>query len=557
MGGNVESLREWMSSQTDAPEEMLRQLAYTLSSRRSHFPVRTSWIASTPEEFLAAASNTVKKPIQIQTAKSRLTFILTGQGAQWFAMGRELLNTRSKFTESLHTSERLLNKLGVSWSLLEELSRDEHDSRINQSEIAQPSSTALQIALVDLLDSFGIRPNAVLGHSSGEIAAAYAAGALSHESAIQASFHRSRVAQLAKQSVGTRGGMLVTSLKEAQALNYIGKIGEGRLSLACVNSPSSTTISGDSDAVQELQKVLEEQSIMAKVLAVDIAYHSHHMRGVVASRYLELLEGLDARKPREDVQFFSSVTGQLKQSGFGAECWVQNIVSTVRFSDALLACSAQSSPARAGSQILLEVGPHSALAGPSKQTLASFPAKVAHSYFSALVRGKNAHFIVLTLAGQLFDYGVDIDIDAVNSLKGKRRNKIILDLPPYAWDYSNRFWHESRLSKEHRFRKHPYHDLLGLRLIGSTPLEPIWRNILSVDAQPWLSEHVIDGFASLPGSSFLTMAMEAARRLNEECGLPQISTFHMRNVHYFKAVPIPESPDKVELMISLSSSSSG
>jgi acyl transferase domain-containing protein len=471
-------------------------------------------------------------------------------------MGRELLHKHSSFAKSMQESEKILSRLGADWSLFEELSRDQGTSQINESQIAQPTTTALQIALVDLLESFSVRPVCVIGHSSGEIVAAYTAGALTHEAALCASFHRSKVSQLVKQAISMPGGMMVTTLSEAEAYKYIERVGTERLALACINSPSSTTISGDEDALAELKTILDGESIMAKFLAVDVAYHSHHMKAV-ADQYLHALRDLESSEARGDIQFFSSVTGKRKTSGFGPDHWVQNLVSTVRFSDALIASCAPVSDLRAAPRVFLEVGPHPALAGPVRQTLTSEHKAMEHKYVSALVRGQNAHTTVLTLGASLFEFGLDIDIDAVNSISGAAtKRKMVLDLPPYAWDYSNRYWHESRLSKEYRFRKYPSHDLLGLRLIGSTPLEPIWRNLLSVDAQPWLAEHVIDGFAILPGSSFITMAMEAARQLNDERGAPRIKQFHLKKVEYFKAIMIPESPGKVEVMISLSTPSS-
>lgn len=555
---NLENLKQWVSSQPHLSSDKLHQLAYTLSVRRSKFPVRTSFLAGTQEDFLLAASSPAGKQLERTTSKPKLTLVFTGQGAQWYAMGRELLHTQSSFTKSLRESETMLRDLGAEWSLFEMLSRDQDTSRINESEISQPATTALQIALVDLLDSFSVRPDSVIGHSSGEIAAAYAAGALSHAAALSVSFHRSQVSRLVKQVISAPGGMLVTSLSKADAYTYIECVGQDRLSLACINGPSSTTISGDQDALNELKEVLEGESITAKLLAVDVAYHSHHMKAV-ADQYRNALQGLESSETRKDVQFFSSVTGVLKTSGFGADYWVQNLVSTVRFPNALIASCEQPYTAprsRTVPRVFLEIGPHSALAGPVKQTLNS-QNNVDYKYTSALVRGKNADTTVLTLAGKLFEFGVEIDLEAVNDMRGgATMRQVLVDLPPYAWDYSNRYWHESRLSKEYRFRKYPYHDLLGLRLVGSTPLEPLWRNILSVDAQPWLSEHVIDGHAILPGSSFLTMAMEAARQLNDERGARKIKRFHLKKVDYSKAIRIPESPKKVEVMISLSSPSS-
>jgi acyl transferase domain-containing protein len=299
-----------------------------------------------------------------------------------------------------------------------------------------------------------------------------------------------------------------------------------------------------------LKAILDAEAIMAKILAVDVAYHSHHIKAV-PGHYLKLIQGLKTAVPRKSTQFFSAVTGELKTSGFGAEYWVEDLVSTVCFSDAL-STSCREFPLIASSKavhrVLLEVGPQYALAGPSKQILASGPNKLDFKYVSALIRGKDAYTTVLTLAGKLYEFGLDVNIEAVNGMDGgaKVRN-MVLDLPPYAWDYSNRYWHESRLSREYRLRKYPYHELLGLRLVGSTPLEPIWRNILSVDAQPWLQEHIIDGFSILPGSSVLPMAMEAARHLNEERGAPKIKRFHLKKMNYLKAIVISDPPETVEL----------
>lgn len=546
---NIENLQQWIQSQPDMSSDQFRQLADILSTRRSKFPIRTSFLATTSEDFLKAHKK-LSSPEKMMT-KPRVTLLFTGQGAQWYAMGRELIHTESSFAASLQESERILGNLGMDSSLLEELSRSQDTSRINESEISQPATTALQIALVDLLGSFAVVPESVVGHSSGEIAAAYAAGALTHSAALCVSFQRSKVSRLVKKVVSTPGGMLVTTLSEVDAYQYIDHIGSKRLSLACINSPSSTTISGDKEALDELRRTLEKESVMAKPLAIDVAYHSHHMKAV-ADQYLCGLQGLEHSRARDNIQLYSSVTGQPKTTGFGPEYWVQNLVSTVRFSDALVAACELAPGSRAVPRVFLEVGPHAALAGPVKQTLVSGPSKVDHKYVSALVRERNAYTSVLSLAGKLFEFGVDINLEAVNDISGGAYDRVAMhDLPPYSWDYSNRYWHESRLSKEYRFRKHPYHDLLGLRLVGSTPLEPVWRNLLSVDAQPWLAEHIIDGFAILPGSSFLTMAMEAARQLNDERGAPRIKRFCLKKVKYVKAVKIPESPAKVEIMISL------
>jgi hypothetical protein len=145
--------------------------------------------------------------------------------------------------------------------------------------------------------------------------------------------------------------MLVTALSEADAYEYVDRVVKGRLSLACINSPSSTTNSGDRDAVEALKAILDAEAIMAKILAVDVAYHSHHMKAV-ADHYLKLIQGLKTAVPRKSTQFFSAVTGELKTSGFGAEYWLENLVSTVRFSDAISA-SCREFPLNASSRGLV------------------------------------------------------------------------------------------------------------------------------------------------------------------------------------------------------------
>jgi acyl transferase domain-containing protein len=170
-------------SESQGAQTSLDDIAYTLSSRRTVMHWRSSFVASNVEE-LTSALNQNKKPTR-SSANISVNFLFTGQGAQWFAMGRELISDSEVFQMSISESDKMLKTWGCTWSLVEELQKDEHSSRLSQSDISQPTSTAVQIALVDLLESLNIRPRTVLGHSSGEIAAAYAAGALSHEVAME------------------------------------------------------------------------------------------------------------------------------------------------------------------------------------------------------------------------------------------------------------------------------------------------------------------------------------------------------------------------------------
>jgi acyl transferase domain-containing protein len=177
-----EQIRKWLAGR-DISESDLRDLSYTLSSRRSLFKWRKAFVASDLAQLTAALGEPkISKTRAAPSAK--VAFIFTGQGAQWAGMGTELIASSQTFKESIQESSRTLKALGCEWDLVEELSKPGAESRINESELAQPTTTILQMALVDMLAQFGVRPKFVVGHSSGEIAAAYAVEALTREGAI-------------------------------------------------------------------------------------------------------------------------------------------------------------------------------------------------------------------------------------------------------------------------------------------------------------------------------------------------------------------------------------
>lgn len=178
----AEDLSSWIKTH-DSSLYTLHSLAYTLGAQRSALPYRRTIVTSTIEAL--AAELKLPGPQKRSVSLAPVTFVFSGQGAQWHAMGLELMETSPVFRQSMLAMEDQLRHQGCEWSLTQELSKSPKHSRIGEAEIAQPATTAIQIALVDLLESFSIRPSRVVGHSSGEIAAAYAAGALSRENAIR------------------------------------------------------------------------------------------------------------------------------------------------------------------------------------------------------------------------------------------------------------------------------------------------------------------------------------------------------------------------------------
>ncbi|KAE8313121.1 acyl transferase domain-containing protein [Aspergillus transmontanensis] len=282
----------------------LLDLAWTLQAKRTEPPFRKSFTGATKEQLLENMRSAVLKVEEMPTAafgtrsqdlgqSPKILGVLTGQGAQWPSMGAELLRTSRMFAESIQRLEESLGELtdAPEWSLHQELGAAGSDSRVHLAEISQPLCTAVQIALVDLLHAAGVQFCAVVGHSSGEIGAAYAAGVISVKDAIRVAYYRGVHARHAAGTAGQSGSMMAVgiSFAEVRALCEDTKFA-GRLVVAASNAPSSVTISGDKDAIDELKVQLDQQGTFARVLKVDKAYHPHHTLPCTAL-YLDSLNG--------------------------------------------------------------------------------------------------------------------------------------------------------------------------------------------------------------------------------------------------------------------------
>lgn len=365
----------------------------------------------------------------------------------------------------------------------------------------------------------------------------------------------------AKKIAVVPGSMMAVSLDEAEATRYLKKLNRGSAVVACVNSPLSQTLSGDETAIDEIKEVLDRDGIFARKLKVDTAYHSHHMQRV-AEHYQAAIANVDSSEVRNGVTFYSSVTGSVKSTGFDSDYWTTNLVSQVKFSQALTLLQRDqiTHDANMDVSLFVEIGPHSALAGPSRQTLAQSGSKqFKYEYLSALVRNTDALQSTLTLVGKMFEIGVQIDVKAILTMADKTRPEIIRDLKLYPWDLAP-FWRESRLSKAHRFRRFPQHDLLGLFDPASTIQEPRWRYFVNLDSLPWLRGHMVEGFTIYPGAGYLAMAIEATVQLTQMRGLQDpISKFILRNVVISKSIILnePDSGSSGEVEVQLSMSEGG
>lgn len=547
-------IRQYKSWNTSHIHEVsLSSLSHTLLMRRTHHPWRLSFVANDRQTLSDQLAQSEKSFMPtISSHDTSLSFIFTGQGASWPTMGRELLisNSESTFAKSMRDSTDILLHLGAGWNMIDEILREADTSWLHAAELAQPATTAIQIALVDLLRSIGVQPESVIGHSSGEIAAAYAAGYVSHSTALRIAYSRGIATSLGNEKAGRRGSMLAVGLDEKEVSIHIQNLAKGRVSVACANSPQNTTVSGDEEGIDELATLLSTLDIFNRKLRVDAAYHSHHMQNIV-NDYKGFMGLLEVETPVNPPTFFSTVKAAEKNTEFSADYWCDNLVSKVRFKEGLQQlCGSQISRRH----ILVEIGPHNALAGPARQCIAELPNPIKHDYISPLRRGANAVQSFLEVVGLLFERGKFNNFSLLSRLDPALSSGPVLhNLPSYSWNHSKKHWYESRISREYRFRKHAYHDLVGLRSSEASSFDPRWRHVIGLDSLPWLADHVVDGVTVFPGSGYLSMAIEGISQLAQE----QLTTNQryqvvLRDVEFLKALIVPNSPDRMEVQLSFS-----
>ncbi|KAI6778347.1 putative polyketide synthase [Emericellopsis cladophorae] len=494
-------------------------IAYTLAQRRSHMGHRTFALAASMPELSMRLSRGLPAATRAQRHGGNIVMIFTGQGAQWSGMAQELFEYPT-FHQSIQASQSYLEALGCKWNVREELSQTPN---INLPEYSQPLCTIIQIALVDLVRAWKIVPAATLGHSSGEIAAAYAASLITHQDAIKLAYVRG----ISSAGVRKQGAMMAVGLSQSDAQAYVDTWAPGSVVVACVNSPSSVTLSGDADAIHDLETKISGDGKFARKLKVTIAYHSPHMREV-SSDYLAMIGSIAPKQPDEETDsgrrpvMYSSLTGSVISSAekLDAQYWVDNMQSPVQFSQALsallmdkkLAPGATRSVPWAG---FLEVGPHAALQGPVRQIITATNNTVAASapYVSLLLRGKDAMETSLEAAGRLWAVGAKVDLAVVNNQhQPSDAPQVVCDLPAYPWNHARSFWHESYSSRAYRFPREARHELLGVAEYSCSAHEPRWGNYLRITENPWIEDHVITGTTLYPGAGMLAMALEAALR---------------------------------------------
>ncbi|PYH88109.1 hypothetical protein BO71DRAFT_489013 [Aspergillus ellipticus CBS 707.79] len=515
-----------------APEEgaFLPRLANTLAFKRSQLQWRAFSVAKSMGDMGNLESIT-SSPFRVQKNPG-LGFIFTGQGAQYYQMGAELVNY-PVFRHTMDLCEHALQEFGCPWSIFDMLARADTSFDINEPEYAQPLTTALQLSLVELLASFDLNPSMVLGHSSGEIAAAYTVGGLSLQSACKVSYFRGLCASKLKKS-SCDGAMLAVDLSQSAAEAYLGRVRAQvtakNIQVACINSPKNVTISGDGVAIDHLKSILDGESIVSHRLRTGVAYHSSQMNAV-ASEYEAALTDLTPGPRSSKAVMISSVLGEEVTDLsllVAPSYWVQNMVSPVLFSAALSTALSQSqfsaknkrlgTRARQAIADWIELGPHSALKRPFREVLAAGMGAGRRRevrYTAALDRNTPPVQALQAAVGHMYAQGHAVALDQVNQ---PDRHAVgfettLVNLPEYPFNHSKRYWFERPTTRRLRLRSHRKLELLGVPAPESTPSEAKWRKIFDCSEMPWLLDHAVSGKPIYPATGMLVMAIEGLRQL--------------------------------------------
>lgn len=559
-----QSLTAYMASLEPSIQDVpSKDLAWTLRQRRSTLPYRAAFSAHCTEDLRSQlqASLEASSTVGVKAlGTGRVLGIFTGQGAQYTRMGAELIE-KSEFARTIiQELEGYLadtpEKDGPAWSLEAEILTA--NTRVYEAEISQPVCTAIQILLVDLLRIGGICFDVVVGHSSGEIAAAYAAGFLTARDAIYIAYYRGMHAKLASSPNGSdiQGAMMAVGSSVEDVVELCAdELFTGRIAMAASNSSSSVTVSGDEDAVEELGFMLDDEKKFNRRLKVDKAYHSAHMLPC-AEPYLESLRrcGIQSRvADQRSCAWYSSVNGCRVAADLletvGDTYWVDNMTKPVLFSQALRRALMEYP-----CDFALEIGPHAALKGPASQTIQEV-LETDIPYHGTLDRKIDSAQAISNTMGFLWSYLPETKVDLESWEKVMSRDQIqpyrlITDLPPYQWNHQTQYWHESRSSRKMRMREQPFHPLLGHPMTDSSPHHRCWRNLLRVNEMEWLTGHQVQGQVIFPAAGYVASALEAGRLLvsnpNQDIRLIEVKDFVIH-----QAVAFDQDDAGIEVVISM------
>jgi len=482
-------------------------LCRTAATRRTHHQHRLAAFGRTPEEvaaqfeaFAAGDPPPLLAQGHVQTPPVRLAMVFSGNGSQWRGMGQDLL-ADPFIAECIERVDAPLSRLS-GWSVKDALLSAEPANLFDRTEIAQPALFALQVAMLEWLGAHGIEPEAMLGHSVGEVSAAYGAGILSLAEACRVIVERSRAQG---RTAGT-GRMAALGQSPEDAAALIAAYGEA-LTIAAVNAPNSVTVAGDAAAIDALGGELEASQVFFRPLDLDYAFHSRCM-DPIREGLLDRLVGLRPQDGR--LRFVSTVSGTtIEGSRLDAGYWWDNIRRPVQFAPAIESLRAE------GFNVFLEIGPHPILDTYLRDCLKTTGGQGIS--IPTLRRHEPERDALWLALGRCYAAGVAIDYNALYP-----RDCAFVPLPAYPWQ-RERYWfaEDGEVGVSSSRRKHP---LLGKRLPA---IDGIWKNRLDPELLAWLADHVVQTSTVLPGAAYIEMAVSSVLS-TRDCDGVEIEAFEIR-----------------------------
>lgn len=487
-----------------APNYAPADIARTLARHRTGHPERLCVAAASHDELQKSLDAVIRGEKPGGSARDRAhwnpgdrtVFVYSGMGSQWRGMGLDLFAAEPVFRQALERCDSLFRKHTKEWRLLEELNRDESTTRIHETRFAQCGIFSVEVALTELLISKGVVPDAIAGHSVGEVAAYHAAGVLTLEDAVRVCFHRSRL----QQTTAGSGRMLAVALSESDAAELIRsqltQTQAGLVSIAAVNSPSAVTLAGDAAVLETVRAELDRRAVFARFLQVEVPYHSPAMDPILA----ELEKSLrDLMPRRERIPVISTVTGDfISGEQIDARYWVRNVRQPVYFQRACEVFFRHEYAA------VVEIGPHAVLANALKDNLAAASRKA--TLIACMRRNEPQHLVFLGVLAQLYCAGYPLDWTKVQGKQGR-----VVHLPAYPWQHES-YWNESDASREERAgdpnASRRLHPLLGYAVDGAAGSRELNLNFARYD---WLPDHVVRGAVVFPAAALFEAALARAR----------------------------------------------
>ncbi|MFT2020254.1 type I polyketide synthase, partial [Streptomyces sp. 796.1] len=495
-------LREFVA---ERPELGVADVARSLVMTRSVLEHRAVLVGRDRDELLAGLGAVAEKSalpgvvVGESAPPGRSVFVFPGQGAQWVGMAVGLLDSSPVFAEAIGECELALSA-HVDWSLTDVLRGAEGAPGYGREDVVQPVLFAVMVSLAKLWRSVGVEPDAVMGHSQGEIAAACVAGALSLEDAAKVVALRS---QAIAAGLAGRGGMVSVGLPVDQVRERIARW-DGAISVAAVNGSGSVVVAGDLGALDEMFAELEGEEVRVRRVPIDYASHSAHVEPIRE----ELLKVLADLKPRtSDVPFYSTVSGELiDTAGLDAGYWYRNLRQTVELE------ATTRTLLGSGHGVFIEVSPHPVLTVPVQQTVEAVDAQAVVT--GTLRRNEGGLERFLTSAAEEFVNGTEVDWATVLENRGGRR----VELPTYAFQ-RERYWLDVPAgvgdvgSVGLGSLGHP---LLGAVVSLASGGGVLLNGRLSLATHEWLADHAVHGVVLLPGTAFVELVGQAGDQVG--CG---------------------------------------